>query len=244
MDRAVYERMKQLQQDHWWFRGRRAVLRSLLMDIPLAAQGRILEVGCGPGANIELLRQFGEVAALEPDADCRAYVASRYGMEVATGSLPHDIPFEPSEFDLICAFDVVEHVEDDRAALDALARLLRPGGWLLTTVPAYPSLWSAHDVAHHHKRRYRRAQYVSLHREVGLMLTKVTHFNTLLLPLAVGQRVLKRVTGGQTADDALPPALLNELLARIFAAEAGLVRRMQLPAGLSLAVLARRSPPQ
>jgi SAM-dependent methyltransferase len=239
MERAVYDRIRALEQDHWWFAGRRAVLSRALEDLGLPASARILEVGCGAGGNIQLLTPLGEVSALEPDDESRAYVAERYKMKVEGGLLPGGLPYPPESFDLVCAFDVIEHVDDDAGSVAALARLVKPGGAMLTTVPAYQWMWSRHDEAHHHKRRYALPAYRALFERAGLKVERASHFNTLLLPLAVVQRFAKKLLGIESADDAMPPAWLNGLLTRVFASERALLP-LSPPVGLSILLAARK----
>ncbi len=242
MDRLIYDRIRELESDHWWFVGRRKVLRRLLRRLGPPAGARILEVGCGAGGNVPLLREFGAVAALEPDDESRAYASERLGLAIDTGLLPDGLPYEPESFDLVCAFDVVEHVDDDAGSVRALARLVKPGGAILTTVPAYPWMWSHHDVLHHHKRRYLLPAYRALFDEAGLTVETATYFNTLLFPLAAVQRTAKRLLGDNSADDAMPPAWLNKALAGVFSLEAPVLGAgAGLPFGLSIAVIARKA---
>lgn len=240
MERVVYDRIRVLEQDHWWFAGRRRILTGLIGDLPLPAKARILEVGCGAGGNIGMLRGFGEVRAMEPDAPSRAYASERHGMTVDDGRLPDGAPYPPASFDAVCAFDVVEHVDDDAATVRALAKLLARDGYLVVTVPAYGWMWSAHDEAHHHKRRYGRPAVEQLFRDAGLEVVRASYFNSLLLPLAAGVRLVKRALGLKGEDDAMPPATVNRLLESIFGSEAGWLRRRSLPFGLSIVVIGRR----
>ncbi|MCH9013739.1 MAG: class I SAM-dependent methyltransferase, partial [Proteobacteria bacterium] len=155
MDRQVYARMAELEDRHWWFAARRRILTEVLARlVALPAAPRLLEAGCGTGGNLAMLSRFGEVAAFEPDAEARRKAQEKSGFDVRDGRLPGDIPFEPGRFDLVAAFDVLEHVEDDLASLRALHAQLRPGGSALITVPAFEFLWSRHDERHHHWRRY------------------------------------------------------------------------------------------
>lgn len=240
MERLIYDRIRDLETDHWWFVGRRKILRRLLRRLAPPAGARILEVGCGAGGNVPLLREFGTVAALEPDDESRVYAAERLGLEIDTGLLPDGLPYAPESFDLVCAFDVIEHVDDDAGSVAALARLVRPGGAILTTVPAYPWMWSHHDVLHHHKRRYLLPAYRALFEQAGLTVETATYFNSLLFPLAAVQRTAKRLLGDQSADDAMPPAWLNKALTGVFSLEAPLAVGAGLPFGLSIAVIARK----
>jgi SAM-dependent methyltransferase len=241
MERVIYDRIRALEAEHWWFVGRRKVLGRLIARLAPPPGARILEVGCGAGGNIPLLRAFGTVTALEPDDESRAYVAERLGMDVDTGRLPGGLPYDPASFDLICAFDVIEHVDDDQGSVAALAGLLTPGGALLTTVPAYQWMWSRHDALHHHKRRYALPRYRALFEAAGLTVETATYFNTLLFAPAAAQRLLKRWLGRETPDDAMPPAWLNRLLTSLFGLEAPLAAAGALPFGLSIAVIARKA---
>jgi SAM-dependent methyltransferase len=241
MDRATYDRMRILQDRHWWFEGRRRILDGLIGRLALPNPAQILEVGCGPGGNLAMLQRFGAVTAVEPDDASRGYAAERTGVRVVGGLLPDGLPFEPATFDLVCAFDVIEHVDEDAASVAALARLAKPGGYLATTVPGQPWMWSRHDELHHHKRRYRMGDYRALFQAAGLQIVKASYFNTLLFPPIAAIRAIKMATGSTLADDdAMPPAPLNCLLAGLFGAELTWLRHASLPIGVSIVVIGRR----
>lgn len=240
MDRAVFDRMAAQEEVHWWFSGRRAVIRAAierLVDLPDDA--RILEAGCGTGGNLDMLGDFGALRAFELDEQARATAERKSGLAVAEGALPGPIPFPAETFDLIGLFDVLEHVEDDKASLAALSGRLRPSGRIVMTVPAFPWLWSAHDERHHHFRRYTRRYLSAVAREAGLCVEHSFYFNTALFPVATALRAVKRVTGSTAADDALPPPAINAALRTVFAAERHLVGRLKLPVGLSLCAVLR-----
>ena len=241
MDRATYDRMRELQEGHWWFDGRRRILARLIGDLPLPRPAQVLEVGCGPGGNLAMLKTFGEVTAMEPDAASRAYAAEHAGVRVEGGLLPDQLPFAPESFDLVCAFDVIEHVSEDGASVAALAALLKPGGYMATTVPAQPWMWSLHDELHHHKRRYTIGGFKNLFPFAGLDIVKASYFNTLLFPPIAAIRYVKNAAGSAAADDdAMPPEPFNGLLAGIFASEAAWLRRGSLPIGVSIVLIARK----
>ncbi|WP_420141734.1 class I SAM-dependent methyltransferase [Sphingomonas sp.] len=239
MERHVYDRMAEIDRDHWWFVGRRRILTALIAKFrPKPTPLRILEIGCGTGSNIAMLQQFGEVDAVEPDDHARAFAAQRTGLAIKGGYLP-DVPLEDGHYDLIVLLDVLEHIPDDKAALAALRPKLAPGGRLLLAVPAMPSLWSGHDVAHHHQRRYTRATLDAVTAAAGYRVIHRTAFNTLLLPAIVGVRLLNKLLRREGGDeDAVPPAPLNRLLARLFGAEAHAAVRGLLPVGVSLGFVA------
>ncbi len=241
MERAIYDRLREIEQDHWWFTGRRAVLTAEIGRLGLPADARVLEVGCGAGGNLAMLKGFGEVSAIEPDAPSRDYAAGRGLADVRAGLLPDGLPDFGAPFDLVCAFDVVEHVDDDAGALRAMAGQLKPGGKLVITVPAYAWMWSAHDAAHHHKRRYVRPEVRRLIEGAGLKVRRVTHFNTLLFPPIAAIRLAKAAVKQEGGDDeALPPPVLNRLLGGLFGAERGLLRAADLPFGVSILAVAEK----
>lgn len=236
MDRDVYARMDALEDQHWWFAARREIIASMIRTIlPKGGSGaRILEAGCGSGGNIRMLQTFGSLKAFEFDDTARETAVRKSGIEIAPGALPHDLPFADESFDIIGIFDVLEHVESDVESLKALSKRLAPEGKILVTVPAFPSLWSEHDVTHHHFRRYTRASLKESAAKAGLKVSYASYYNFFLFPVAVATRALKRLTGRKTPDDALPGAPVNGLLKRIFGFERHLLGRMSLPVGLSL----------
>ncbi len=240
MERVIYERIQALEQDHWWFAGRRAILARLIGDIGWRKDARILEAGCGAGGNLRLLGRFGSVRAMEPDEPSRRYVAEHWGVEADSGLLPDGLPYEPESFDAVCCFDVIEHVDDDTGAVRALTKLLVPGGWFVATVPAYQWMWSHHDEQHHHKRRYLRREMVALFEGAGLEVRKASYFNAVLFPVAAAIRLAKNLLGLKGADDAMPPKAVNAILTGLFSAEAGWLARGSLPFGLSIVIIGRK----
>ena len=239
MERIVYDRMAELDQLHWWYRARREEIAALIERAARPpACARILEVGCGTGHNLPMLARFGTVDAIEIDPDARALAEQRLGRPVAGARLP-DLPGIPERaYDLVGAFDVVEHVDDDGAAVAALARRLKPGGKLVLTVPAHQWMWSAHDVVNHHKRRYSKRGFRRLLEGAPLRIEALGYLNSLLFPLAVGARMAGRMTGRDDADDKLPPKPVNWAFEKVFGLERYLVARLPLPPGLSLFAVA------
>ncbi len=163
MERAVYQQMAELDQRHWWYRARRQVLAELIrrvVDPPKDAH--ILEIGCGTGHNLAMLGDFGRVDALELDDEARAHAEKRLGRSVMSTPLPQLAGVPERHYDLIGAFDVIEHIDDDQAALESIANGLKPSGKFVMTVPAHQWMWSAHDVVNHHRRRYSKRRLKSL----------------------------------------------------------------------------------
>jgi 2-polyprenyl-3-methyl-5-hydroxy-6-metoxy-1,4-benzoquinol methylase len=238
MDRVIYDRMAEHDSTHWWYRARRDVLATLIQrKVSLPPLARILEIGCGTGHNLAMLSQFGDVDAIEIDDHSRGIAAQRLGRDVGASPLPELSGVADQSYDMVAILDVLEHVEDDRAALKAIAQRLRPGGTILITVPQYPWMWSGHDVANHHFRRYTKATLRKAVSDAGLNLTMLQSFNSLLFPLAAADRVVSRISGRTGSDDALPPAPVNALFEKIFGLERYLVGRVPMPPGVSLVAL-------
>ncbi len=241
MEPATYDRMAEIDGDHWWFVARRRIIAGLIeAQGGLPADARILEVGAGTGSNLALLQRYGTVDAIEPNDGARALATRLSGIAVKGGLLPDGVDLDDDAYDLIVLLDVLEHIPDDAGALAGLTTKLKRGGRLLVTVPAVPWLWSAHDVAHHHQRRYTPAALRRVVEGAGFRVRHLTHFNTLLMPLIVAARLAGKVTGREGGDDAMPSPFLNRALKAVFGAERGWVARRALPVGVSLAVVAER----
>ena len=239
MERAAYREMADLDQRHWWYRGRRAILAELIRREAMPPKdGRILEIGCGTGHNLEMLGKFGRVEAIELDDESRGIAEQRLGRGIMVARLPELEGVADRSYDLVAALDVIEHIDDDAAALAAIAPKLKPGGKFVMTVPAHPWMWSAHDAVNHHKRRYSRGALRRLVEGSPLRLDKIGYFNSLLFPLAVADRLVSKMRGKDEAEVKLPSAPLNAGLQAVFAAERHLVGRLPLPPGLSLFAVA------
>ena len=226
-------------REHWWFRGRLAVLHSVLGRALPSRPVRILELGCGTGNVLGTLAHLGQAVGMEVNADLRA-VAVSSGLDVRPGALPNDTVVDPGWADLVLLLDVVEHLEDDAAALRAAHRALRPGGLLLVTVPAYGWLWSSHDVMLGHRRRYTARRLRDLARAAGFRVERTSYFNPLLSPVVALVRLSKRARGDESHDLRRPAAAINRALASVFAFERHLLALVPLPFGSSLFLLARR----
>ena len=244
MEPIAYQSMSELEGQHWWFAGRRQILDHALKCLEQTEPMQILEVGCGTGGNLEMLSAYGQVCGIEPDPVARQLSAARGIAEVVDGRLPNELDFGDRRFDLLAAFDVLEHLEQDKESLHELVGLLNPGAKAILTVPAYPKLWSAHDEVHHHKRRYTKRGFESLIEGAGLEIVQLSHFNTLLfLPAALARMASKMKSpapGESPSMETMPPQRLNQVLGAIFASERHLLNHVSLPFGLSLLAVAQR----
>ena len=245
MEHELYDFFYHAEDRHWWFRARRRILASVLEATFPEGGLRIADVGCGTGGMLPMLARFGEVTGVDEAPEAREYCARRGFPGVLAPEAWHETG---QRYDLVTAFDVAEHVEDDVAFLRRLAGHVRPGGHVLLTVPAYPFLWSFFDEMNHHQRRYTRS---SLHRSLdaaGIRVERMTHFNFLLLPPVILERIREKLRGFPPPDNPARRAAvekwfrvgpLNRILEAVFASERAWLRRWNLPAGSSILALGR-----
>jgi SAM-dependent methyltransferase len=242
MDLAYYRQMYALEDTHWWFVARRNLLVRAL-DGRLPDGARLLDVGCGTGGTMDRLRDFGEVWGLDTEPLALELCRERGHTNLVQASAT-EMPFPDNHFDGIVALDVLEHIDDHEGAAREIQRVLKPGGTLVVTVPAYQSLWSRHDVALHHQRRYRAPQMKALLERAGFSVERCTYTVSALFPAAW---VVRRFQNAFQKDappvaDARPTRpWLNTLLRRGLDIESGLVLKHDLPFGLTVFALARKS---
>lgn len=245
MDQLLLRTLLEVDEHHWWYRGRRRIVRAQLDRLALPAGAHILDAGCGSGRTLQELADYGQVRGIELDPASAQIAGSRGLGEVKIGRV-EELPWEDRTFDLITSLDVIEHTPDDRAALAELRRVAKPGGWLLLTVPAYQVLFSLHDAANHHYRRYNRKTLARPAREAGWSVERMSYFNSLALAPAAVIRLAERgkqLQDGYTPHVELGPRWLNSVFDLPMRAEARwLARGRRLPAGLSLLALLRNPP--
>ena len=241
MEPDAYHAMAANEDVHWWYRARRRVLAEVLRRHAPPAPRRVLEIGCGTGGNLGMLGGFGPVTGVESSDVALDYCRRAGYPRLFQGHLPDHLPPDLGESDWVCLLDVLEHMQDDTAALRACHRLIGPGGALIVTVPAYPWLWGPHDQLHHHERRYTRASLIAVAAKAGFEPALATYFNFWLFPLAVAARVKDRWLGSRSsAGLGPPPRWLNEIMFRIFSSERYLIGRVPLPFGLSICAILRK----
>jgi SAM-dependent methyltransferase len=252
MDPIVMQAMLGADERHWWYRGRRRVIRAELDRLALPEHPAILDAGCGSGRTMQELAAYGRVSGIELSPSAVEVARARGVGEVLIGRL-EELPFADESFDLITCLDVIEHTPDDHVTLAELRRVCRAGGHLLVTVPAYPRLWSEHDVANHHHRRYTRAALRSAALAAGWEVGRMTSFNSVLLAPAAAVRLIRgrhldgeAAGGGADAEFrdelSIGPSWLNGALEQPLALEARWLRRGgTLPFGLSLLAILRRA---
>ncbi|MDQ6835522.1 MAG: class I SAM-dependent methyltransferase [Actinomycetota bacterium] len=243
MDQEFMRSTLVVEDNHWWYRGRRQVIRAELDRLPISPGARILDAGCGSGRTLVELVDYGQVAGVELSPEAAEVARGRGLGEIVQGPLEH-LPWRPDSFELIVCLDVIEHTPDDRVALQELWRVCRPGGFLLVTVPAYQSLWSQHDESNHHYRRYSRRSLGAAATQAGWSLGRMSGFNSLLLAPAAAVRLAQRrmrSDNGAVNDLYATPWWFNDALELPLRLEASWLRHGRtLPMGLSLLAILRK----
>jgi SAM-dependent methyltransferase len=231
---------------HWWFVARRNILLEILnryIGESATGERRILDVGCGTGTMLTYLARFGNAEGVDIDAEAIEYCHAR-GLKKVIQSTADTLPFADGSFDLVTALDVIEHIDDDLGVLREIKRVLRPGGRLLLTVPAYRFLWGRQDEINLHKRRYIAPEMRQRLQDSGFVVQKLTYMNSLLFPAIAAIRLVRHVLPEPKdleSDFAFPaPRLLNGLLSKVFGVERFMVGRFDIPFGVSILALAQK----
>ena len=243
MDESLYRALARLEDHHWWFTARRRILARVVRHwVPIGST--VLDVGCGTGGLLSDLSNDYVVRGIDSSVRALEACRARGITEAVEGTAMDSSTWGPLPVDAVCLLDVIEHLDDDVATLRAARESLRPGGYVMTTVPAFQWLWSGHDTANHHRRRYSLGQLNQVHREAGLRRAYATYFNTLLFPAALAERLLSKAArrNGASAGLRAPPNLLNFSLHTIFSMESLPIEsgRIRAPLGLSVLCVAQR----
>ena len=248
MELIEYKNLAFREKFFWWNVGRRRILRDVLRRNLVYSSGlKILDVGCGPGGNMLFLKDFGEVTGLDASDEALVYAREFSYRDLVLGSAT-DIPFSENSFDCVVALDVIEHIEDDRKAFSEMFRVLKPGGVLLLTVPAYQWMWSSHDEVLHHKRRYQKKELHVKIKGAGFLIVEASHFVFPSIPFRAGRLLIQKIRSsfGASApkapqtDDVLLPVFLNTIFIFWLTLERYFIKVFPLPWGSSLLVLAKK----
>ncbi|MEN3330448.1 MAG: hypothetical protein V7638_5255 [Acidobacteriota bacterium] len=242
MKEHTYPIMFRIEQSHWWYTGRRKILTRFVEDICRQVtdrRPRILDVGCGTGANLLMLSKFGDAEGVDVSVDALAFCRER-GLENVKLGAAERLPYEDGTFDLVTALDVVEHLDDDLAGLREMRRVLRPGGRVLLFVPTFMFLWGLQDDVSNHRRRYRMPQLGRVLEQAGFAIERTTYANiTFFMPI-LAMRKLMRLTGIKAeSENNINVSALNGVLARMLGAESFVLRYMNIPFGVSGLCVAR-----
>ena len=245
MKEHTYPIMFRVEQAHWWYTGRRKILAGFVEAICRQVtdrRPRILDVGCGTGANLLMLAEYGDAEGVDISEDALAFCRER-GLDKVRLGAGEQLPYDDGTFDLVTALDVVEHMDDDLAGLREMRRVLRPGGRVLLFVPTFMFLWGLQDDVSNHRRRYRLPELRRVLEQAGFEIERTTYANiTFFLPILV-MRQLMRLTGVKAeSENNINVSALNGVLGSVFGAESWLLKFMNLPFGVSGLCVARVKP--
>lgn len=250
MDANAYRQFLELERTHWWFRGRRTVYFGLLRHYLQGRRpARVLDLGCGMGGFLPGLDEIcDKVYPSDISLESLEHCATR-GFPDSVVSSGYSLPYADDSFDLVCMFDAIEHIPDDHKVMGEVARILKPGGLVLVSVPAYQFLYANNDRVAQHQRRYSRGMLRAVFEGAGLRVERNTHTNVflfpLILPVVLAIKVLEALLPAKKESDhtnlSWPiPAFVHGILHGIFAAELPFTRRFDWPAGHSIAAIASK----
>lgn len=242
MEQHTYAIMNRVEDSHWWFVGRRAILESFLREITEKIKienPRILDVGCGTGANLEMLSQFGESEGVDVSDDALEFCRQK-GLKVHKG-LAEELPFDDESFEMVTALDVVEHLDDDVAGLKEMHRVLKKDGRTLIFVPAFMWLWGVQDDISNHRIRYTKKQIVERLEKAGFEIERATYANwTFFAPILAG-RTLMKITGIKPeSENNVNISALNGFFGKIFSSERFWLKNFDFPFGVSIVITAKK----
>ena len=242
MNINMYRIFSEIQKKHWWFVTRKKiVLDTIDRYLNKSDNAKVLDIGCGTGVMLNALEEVGRAYGMDMSDDAINFSKEIFNGKVEKGSLPDQVPYEKSFFDLITALDVIEHVDRDIDSLKAIRSLLVPGGNVVITVPAYMFLWSSFDEMNEHKRRYTRTELKTKLVQAGFTIEKISYYNTLLFPVVFVVRMLNNILKRDGASDVdMPSRPVNFVLEKIFGIEKYLLRYFNLPFGVSVLAVVRK----
>lgn len=244
MEQHTYGIMNNVEDSHWWFVGRRAILESFLQKISNELRTanhelRILDVGCGTGANLEMLKKFGAAEGVDVSDDALEFCRKK-GLKVHKG-LAEELPFEDERFEVVTALDVVEHLDDDIAGLKEMYRVLKTGGKTLIFVPAFMWLWGVQDDISNHRIRYTKKQIVERLQKAGFTVERATYANFTFFAPILGGRTIMKITGLKPeSENNVNISALNGVFGKIFSSEKYILNKFDFPFGVSIVIQASK----
>ena len=247
MKASEYEMMSKLEQTHWWFVGKQALVKSQLegLDLKKDRRTKLLDVGCGTGLTLPALRGFGSAYGMEKSSLAIQLIKKENPPSVIQADAKEHLPFREEVFTVVTCLDVLEHVDDDFFLLKELLRVCRPGGYVFLTVPAFDLFWSLHDVALGHKRRYTMRQITDLLPMLPCKSIKTSYYNSIFsIPILI-VRIFKRYISHDRSvrsDVFMPnPFFLNKILTILYALEIRSIKFLNFPFGVSLLLIVKKT---
>lgn len=245
MQQHTYAIMDRVEDSHWWFVGRRSILESFMQSIASktsidGTELKILDIGCGTGANLEMLAQFGHAEGVDVSDDALEFCKKK-GLDVRHG-LAENLPYADETFDISTALDVIEHLDDDIAGLKEMNRVTRSRGYVLIFVPAFMWLWGVQDDISNHRIRYTRSQIIERIERAGLKVERATYANfTFFLPILAGRTLMKLTGLKPESENNVNISALNEPFGKLFSSERHWLSRANFPFGVSIVIVARKA---
>ncbi len=238
-----YPILYEVEETHWWYVGRRRILESFVADIRASlnkSELRILDVGCGTGANLKMLARYGKSEGVELSEQALHFCRQR-GLEAVQFGAAESLPYADNSFDLVTFLDVLEHLDDDRAGLAEIRRVLHPDGRALLFVPAFMFLWGVQDEVSNHRRRYTRRELSRVVAAAGLEVERASYANfTFFFPVLLVRWIMRLLKLRAATEYGINLPLMNKVFASLFAAERFLLKRTGFPFGVSVLCVARK----
>ncbi len=246
MDVSTYQIEAEVEKNHWWFVGRRKLLKSLINELNIPVETRILDLGTSTGTNLRLLRDMGFVNYIGLDSSDEAI---RWCKEKELGNVQKgdicSLPFKNNEFSLVLATDVIEHVKDDLLALSEINRVLNKNGIVIITVPAFQILWGRQDEVAHHKRRYLINDLKQKLIQTGFINSETFYFNYLMfLPIWLVRTFIRLLHVNLVSENQLNTTLFNYMLTHVFLVDVWSARKLKPPFGVSICAVVRPDKPE
>jgi len=244
MDKVLYKAHIDYSEKHWWFMGRRTIVKNILSKYLFSKNNnfKIADIGSGAGSMISILNYFGKVTAIEPNAELTQYLQTKFDSKIEISNSTFE-NFKPTtQYDIISFFDVLEHLDNDEQILKKISSMLNKGGYFVCTVPAYNFLWGSNDKIAHHKRRYTKQALTKKLQAADFKIIRISYFNFFFFPLIALIRLLDRFLPQQKIDFQVGGSFLNDILYKIFASESLFLKYTNLPFGISLFCLAQKIP--
>lgn len=247
MENEEFHLMYQIEQSHWWFKGKQDLLKQNLRKLKTKSSEnkKILDIGAGTGIVLKILKDFGVIFGIEHSRQAIKYLKERRLKQIICADANQSLPFRNGTFDIITCLDVLEHLENDVGLLKEMIRISKPGGCILVAVPAFKIFWSPHDVALHHKRRYTRRNILETIKELNCQVVKSTYYNTFLSLPILAVRKFKSIfhQDRQIQSDLFisVPNFLNKLFGFLYKIEIWCLRFIDYPFGVSILLVLSKS---
>jgi len=241
MKKITYDIEWNLERTHWWFSGRRRLLKFLLSYLNIQKDSTVIDVGCGVGSNLPLLKSMGlKVIGIDSESYSLSFAKNLSGTLLINGDVLR-LPVKSNSIGLVIATDLLEHLDDDSMGIKEIHRTLRREGKVILTVPAFKSLWGIQDVVGMHKRRYSKNEFLRKIEREGFIVLKSSYFNFFLFfPIFLGRRLIRLLGVKIDSENKINSPLINFFLKTLFSIEPYILKHFSFPFGVSVFCIARK----